>query len=86
VTHAYFFWKTVHILSASILLGTGIGIAFFCWFGYQAARRSGDIATLRSFLRLTVFADAWLTAPAVIFQAVSGVVLMHQLGWSLTST
>ena len=29
---AFVFWKAAHILSASILLGTGLGIAFFCWF------------------------------------------------------
>lgn len=85
MTFQYEFWKTAHILSAAVLFGTGIGIAFFCWFGYRSAMRSGEIATLRSFLRLTAIADAWLTAPAVVFQAVSGTVLMNLLGWSLTS-
>ena len=85
MTSAYELWKTAHILSAAILFGSGIGIAFFCWFGYRSALRSGEIATLRSFLRLTVIADAWLTAPAVVLQAVSGAVLMNLLGWSLTS-
>jgi uncharacterized membrane protein len=85
VTAVYEFWKTAHVLSAAILFGTGFGIAFFCWFGYRGALRSGEIASLRSFLRLTVIADAWLTAPAVVFQAVSGVVLMNLLGWPLTS-
>jgi uncharacterized membrane protein len=28
------FWKTAHVLSAAILFGTGLGIAFFCWFGF----------------------------------------------------
>jgi uncharacterized membrane protein len=85
VTAVYEFWKTAHVLSAAILFGTGFGIAFFCWFGYRGALRSGEISTLRSFLRLTVIADAWLTAPAVVFQVVSGVVLMKLLGWALTS-
>jgi uncharacterized membrane protein len=79
------FWKTAHILSAAVLFGTGIGIAFFCWFGYRGALRSGDIGALRATMRLTVVADAWLTAPAVVFQAVSGVVLMTLLGWPLLS-
>lgn len=79
------FWKTAHILSAAVLFGTGIGIAFFCWFGYRSALRSGDLGALRATLRLTVVADAWLTAPAVVFQAVSGVVLMTLLGWPLLS-
>jgi uncharacterized membrane protein len=79
------FWKTAHVLSAAILFGTGIGIAFFCWFGYRSALKSRDIAVLRSALRWTVLADAWLTAPAVVFQAVSGLVLMGLLGWPLES-
>ncbi|MGH8631814.1 MAG: DUF2269 family protein [Burkholderiales bacterium] len=85
MTAAYEFWKTAHVLGAAVLFGTGAGIAFFCWFGYRSAVRSGEIATLRSFLRLTVIADAWLTAPAVVLQAVSGLVLMNLLGWPLTS-
>lgn len=79
------FWKTAHILSAAVLFGTGLGIAFYCWFGYRNAMRSGDIGALRSALRLTVIADAWLTAPAVVFQAVSGIVLMSLHGWAILS-
>lgn len=78
-------WKTAHVLSAAILFGTGLGIAFFCWFGFQRALRLRDIAGLRMVLRLTVLADAWLTASAVVFQAVSGLVLMNLLGWPLIS-
>jgi uncharacterized membrane protein len=85
VSAALAFWKTAHILSAAVLFGTGIGIAFFCWFGYRHAMRAGDIGALRGTMRLTVVADAWLTAPAVVFQAVSGVVLMMLLGWPLIS-
>jgi uncharacterized membrane protein len=81
---AFVFWKTVHILSAAVLFGTGLGIAFFCWLGYRSAIRSGDIGSLRSSLRLTVIADAWLTAPAVVIQAVTGSILMSVLGWPLT--
>jgi uncharacterized membrane protein len=85
VNDALAFWKTAHVLSAAILFGTGLGIAFFCWFGFLRALRTGDIAGLRLVLRLTVLADAWFTAPAVVFQAVSGWVLMSLLGWPLAS-
>jgi uncharacterized membrane protein len=71
------FWKTAHILSAAILFGTGLGIAFFCWFSYRGVMRSGEIAVLRSALRWTVIADACFTTPAVVFQAASGLVLMN---------
>jgi uncharacterized membrane protein len=85
MTSAFAFWKTVHVLSAAILFGTGIGTAFFCWFGYQRARRCADLAVLRSVLRFTVLADACFTAPAVVLQPISGLVLMNMLGWPLVS-
>ena len=85
MTGSLVLWKTAHVISAAVLLGTGLGTAFFCWFGCRAALRSGDLATLRAVLRLTVIADAALTAPAVIFQAASGLVLMSGLGWSYRS-
>ena len=87
---AYFLWKTAHVISASILFGTGLGIAFFAWFGYQHAMRTSQIGALKTVLRLTVLGDLWFTAPAVVFQAVSGLVLMHLDGmplfipWSVT--
>lgn len=78
---AYPLLKTAHVASAAILFGTGLGIAFFCWFGYRLALRTRDLGTLRSVLRLTVIADAVFTAPAVVFQTASGLALMHLLGW-----
>ena len=75
--------KIAHILSAAVILGTGFGIAFFTWFGYRSALRTGEISVLRAILRLTVIADAFLTAPAVAFQAASGVALMLIYGWPL---
>jgi uncharacterized membrane protein len=77
--------KAAHVLSAAVIFGTGIGIAFFTWFGYRGAMRGGSVETLRSTLRLTVIADACLTAPAVVFQMVSGVALMDAYGWPLLS-
>jgi uncharacterized membrane protein len=82
---AYTLWKTAHVLSAAVILGTGFGIAFFTWFGYRRALRTESIVALRIVLRLTVIADAFFTAPAVAFQALSGVVLMNYLGWPMLS-
>ena len=73
--------KAAHVLSAAVIFGTGLGIAFFTWFGYRSAMRAGALEALRSTLRLTVIADACLTAPAVVFQALSGVILMNAYGW-----
>jgi uncharacterized membrane protein len=77
--------KVAHILSAAVILGTGFGIAFFTWFGYRSALRTGDIGVLRHTLRYTVIADTWFTAPAVAFQVLSGVALLLFYGWPLVS-
>jgi uncharacterized membrane protein len=85
VSDAYVFWKIVHVVGASILFGTGLGIAFFAWFGYRRALQVGEIDGLRTVLRLTVIADSCFTAPAVVLQLASGLVLMHLNSWSLSS-
>lgn len=82
---SHLFWKTAHVLSAAILFGTGLGIAFFAWFGYRRALRVGEMDGLRTVLRLTVIADFCFTAPAVVFQLVSGIMLMRLDGWSPSS-
>ncbi len=81
----YLFWKTAHVLGATIVFGTGLGIAFFCWFGYRRAVRANDLGALRTVLRLTVIADYCFTAPAIVFQLASGMILMHLLGWPWVS-
>ncbi|MCC2657524.1 MAG: rane protein [Panacagrimonas sp.] len=80
---AYVAWKLLHVLSATILFGTGLGIAFFAWFGYRRAMAIGQIDGLRTVLRLTVIADTCFTAPAVVIQFVSGVALMKLAQWPL---
>lgn len=85
MSEALAFWKTAHVLSAAILFGGGLGIAFFCWLGFRRALETADIAGLRMVLRLTVLADAVFTAPAVVFQPISGLVLLRLHGWSHTS-
>lgn len=82
---SYLIWKTAHIISAAVLFGTGLGIAFFAWFGYRRALRNQSIEALRLVLQLTVLGDSIFTAPAVLFQALSGLMLLHLNNWSLTS-
>lgn len=78
--HLYFVLKWIHILSATVLLGTGAGIAFFMWM----AHRSRDVAMIAATSRLVVLADTIFTAPAVIIQFVSGLWLAHIMGMPLT--
>jgi uncharacterized membrane protein len=76
----YLLLKWLHILSSTILFGTGLGIAFFQWMTW----RSGDLAAIARVTRLTVLADFVFTTPAVIAQLLTGFALLHLLSlpWS----
>lgn len=77
----YLVAKWIHILSSTLLFGTGLGIAFFMWI----AHRRGDVAHIAATARTVVLADTVFTAPAVVIQLVSGLWLMHRLGLPLTT-
>ena len=73
----YFLVKTLHIVSATILFGTGIGIANFMFFGQRS-----DSAQERAYAaRMTVKADLLFTLPSVIVQPASGAWLIWQGGF-----
>lgn len=72
--------KLAHLVGAAVLLGTGAGIAFFMLM----ADRTGEPATIHRVARMVVLADALFTATAVIAQPVTGAMLAHALGYSLT--
>jgi uncharacterized membrane protein len=73
----YLLLRTLHILGAMVLFGTGIGIAFFAWFGYRRALRDDSIGLLRGVLALTVIADTVFTATAAVLQPITGFALWH---------
>lgn len=75
----YLVVKWLHILSSTLLFGTGLGIAFFMWM----AHRRGDVRVIAGIARLVVIADALFTAPAVLTQLVSGLWLAQRSGLSL---
>lgn len=85
MTDAHTLWKTAHIISSTVVFGTALGIAFFVLFGYRLALKKADIGGLRSSLWLAVIGDAFLTGPMMIFQVVSGLVLLNYAAWSLWS-
>ena len=74
---AYAFVKTLHILSATILFGTGLGIAFFFWMG----GRSGNDQAAYFAARATVIADVLFTTTAVIAQPLTGAWLVWRGGF-----
>ena len=72
----YLAMKTLHIVSSTILFGTGIGIAFFMWM----VNRSGNRQAMAVVTRLVVKADLYFTTPSVVIQPVSGLALMAMTG------
>ena len=78
--NSYLAIKFVHVLSSTILFGTGLGTAFHMWMTH----RTGDVRAIASAARITILADWWFTTPAVIVQPLSGVALMKLAGfdWS----
>jgi uncharacterized membrane protein len=75
----YFVLKFLHVIGATVLLGTGAGIAFFM----VMAHRTGDPATIAGVGRIVVIADFLFTATAVVAQPVTGVLLAREVGYSL---
>jgi uncharacterized membrane protein len=77
--NAYYTLKTLHIVSATVLFGTGLGIAFFKWI----TDRSGNASAIRVVSEKIVLADWLFTLPAIIVQAVTGVALTRTLGYPM---
>ena len=77
----YFIIKTLHILSSTILFGTGIGIAFFMFRSYFSNNLREKFYACRN----TVLADYIFTLPAVIIQPLTGFWLVSLGGYDWTS-
>ena len=76
----YLVVKFLHVLGAIVLLGTGVGIAFFMLM----AHRSGDAGHIFRTAKTVVLADFLFTATAVVAQPVTGVWLTRELGLPLS--
>ena len=69
----YQIWKWLHILSSTLLFGTGLGTAFFMF----VTNRSADVRAIAVVTRYVVLADWLFTATTVVFQPLSGLMMMH---------
>ena len=78
----YLLVKTLHIVSSTILFGTGIGSAFYMLL----ASLQGNAVVTHFVVRRVVLADWLFTTPAVILQPLTGVYLVHLAGFPWTST
>lgn len=80
VMDIYLVIKTLHVISSTILFGTGMGIAFFMFHSHF----TDNIQEKYYASRNTVLADYLFTFPAVIAQPITGIALIHMGGYEWT--
>ena len=76
----YHIAKWLHVLGATVLLGTGAGIAFFM----VMAHRTRDAKVIAAVASIVVLADYVFTLSAVVAQPLTGLWLADRAGWELT--
>ncbi len=77
----YLVVKWLHILSSTVLFGTGLGSAFYMF----VTSRTRDVPVIAVVVRYVVIADWAFTTPAVILQPLTGLWLVHLAGFELAS-
>jgi uncharacterized membrane protein len=77
----YLFIKFLHILSGTLLFGTGLGTA--C--NLLLAHRTGDVHLIAATTRYVVLADWLFTATSGLIQPLTGFGLVYLGGYSFTS-
>lgn len=75
----YLLIKILHVISATVLFGTGLGIAFFMF----SSRLTSNLHEKFFAIRTTVLADYLFTAPAAVIQPATGawLILRGGFGW-----
>jgi len=76
----YLTLKYIHIISSTILFGTGIGSAFF----FYVANRRKIIGEQYFVARYVVIADGLFIAPSVAIQLMTGLALIYFGGYQIT--
>jgi uncharacterized membrane protein len=79
--NTYLLLKTLHILSSVVLVGTGLGSAFYLY----CVNRCRNLQAQAVVARLVVLADWIFTTPAIILQPLTGVILLRIAGWPLST-
>jgi uncharacterized membrane protein len=77
----YLIIKWLHILSSTLLFGTGLGSAFYMFF----TNLSGDVRAIAVVCRRVVWADWLFTTPTAIIQPATGFYLVHLAGLPLST-
>jgi uncharacterized membrane protein len=79
---AYLVVKWIHIVSSTLLFGTGLGSAFYMFF----TSRTRDARVIATVVKYVVIADWLFTTPTVLLQPASGLYMVYKAGFQLTST
>lgn len=77
----YLFLKFIHIISSTILFGTGLGTASIMVF----AHRTRDTYIIASVSRYVVLADWIFTSTSGIVQLITGLGMVYLTGYPLSS-
>ncbi len=77
----YAWIKILHIISASVLFGTGLGTAFYMFYVNQQK----NVTLIAKATSAVVVADWLFTATSGVIQAITGFILVSLKGYSLSS-
>jgi uncharacterized membrane protein len=77
----YLIVKWLHILSSTVLFGTGIGSAYYMLF----TSLTRDAHAVASVVRLVVIADWVFTTTTIVLQPLTGFYMIHLMGYPLSS-
>ena len=72
----YLVVKWLHVLSSTLLFGTGLGSAYYMFF----ASRTRDARSIAVVVRYVVVADWLFTTTTIVFQPLSGLYMAHLAG------
>jgi uncharacterized membrane protein len=77
----YIIVKWLHILSSTVLFGTGIGSAYYMLF----TSLTRDAQAIAGVVRLVVIADWVFTTTTIVLQPLTGFYMIHLMGYPLSS-
>lgn len=77
----YLWVKFIHIMSSTILFGTGLGTACVMLYGHYTR----DVNIIAAISRYVVFADWIFTAPSGVMQLLTGLWMVYLAGYSFSS-
>jgi len=76
---SYELLRFLHVIGATVLLGTGAGLAFFMVISH----RTQEPRLIAHVAGIVVLADTVFTATAALFQPITGYLLIREVGYDL---